>query len=69
MARSIPVAKVVEKGDFADAKFYTIEGEQGFFRKLKKPADGSVVALHDETTLKTHHFQKVWPPAAEQKSA
>lgn len=56
MSVQIPVAKVVEKSDFADAKFYEIEGFAGFFRRLKKPAEGSTVALYDEKTLTTNHF-------------
>lgn len=61
MGVELPVAKAVEKSaPFTDAKFYTIEGKDGYYRRLTKPSDGSVVALFDEKTLKTQHFLKVW---------
>jgi hypothetical protein len=55
----IPLASAVEKGDFADAKFYKIAGKPGLFRRLVKPAADSVVAVYDEPTLKTQHFTQV----------
>lgn len=45
---------------YADSNVYSLEGYNGFFRRLKKPAEGSVLAVYDTDAMRTGHFQEVF---------
>jgi hypothetical protein len=54
---NVPTAKPLETDPkFADQRVYTIEGQEGYFGRLKKAQTGSVVAIHDVKGLRTSHF-------------
>ena len=63
---NIPIAKAIETGDYADGKFYKIEGQPGLYRRLKKAKKGSVVAVYDVNGLRTGHFE-LWAEPQKQE--
>ena len=57
----IPQATAYEADkQFADARFYTLEGYHGFFRRVKKPGKSTVLACYDTDAMRTGHFIEVF---------
>lgn len=54
---NIPQATVFETGDYADSRFYTLEGKPGFWRRLKKPSKSSTFAIYDKDGQRGAHFE------------
>jgi len=58
---NIPTATAYEADKvYADARFYSLEGIEGFFRRVKKPGKGTKLACYDTDALRTGHFIEVF---------
>ena len=57
----IPQAKPFKADKtYADSNVYSLDGFDGFFRRVRKPGNGSVLAVYDTDALRTGHFVEVF---------
>lgn len=45
---------------YADSNVYSLDGYDVFFRRVRKPGNGSVLAVYDTDALRTGHFVEVF---------